>query len=164
MASNAYPSDSAAKFVVRLPDGMRERFAEAAKANGRTMNAEMVAALQASLDRTKDEEIERLQKEIKRLEGETAPYRLTISRERADLLSSQLFAIRLAKAIPPEALQSDPELYSEAYELLKRERQVMLEVLEASILNFAELPGLLRTSEDRAVPRSSGWKPQALPT
>ena len=38
------------KFMVRMPDGMRERIAEQATANNRSMNAEVVARLQASLD------------------------------------------------------------------------------------------------------------------
>ena len=42
------PSRTAEQFVVRLPDGMRERIAEAAKASGRSMNAEIVLRLQDS--------------------------------------------------------------------------------------------------------------------
>ena len=38
------------KFMLRFPNGMRDRIAEAAKTNGRTMNAEVVARLQASFD------------------------------------------------------------------------------------------------------------------
>ena len=38
------------KFIVRLPDGMRDRIAEAAKANNRSMNSEIVARLLASFD------------------------------------------------------------------------------------------------------------------
>lgn len=45
-----YPSEQADKFVVRFPDGMRDRIAEAAKAAGRSMNAEIVARLEASFD------------------------------------------------------------------------------------------------------------------
>ncbi len=37
------------KFIVRFPDGMRERIADAAKANNRSMNAEIVARLEMSL-------------------------------------------------------------------------------------------------------------------
>ena len=37
------------KFMLRLPDGMRDRIAEAAKANNRSMNAEIVSRLEASL-------------------------------------------------------------------------------------------------------------------
>jgi hypothetical protein len=43
------PSDLAEKFVLRLPDGMRDEIAKAAKANGRSMNSEIVARLQRSL-------------------------------------------------------------------------------------------------------------------
>ena len=35
------------KFLVRMPEGMRERIAEVAKANNRSMNSEIVAALEA---------------------------------------------------------------------------------------------------------------------
>ncbi|MEL6362304.1 MAG: Arc family DNA-binding protein [Pseudomonadota bacterium] len=37
------------KFMLRLPDGMRERIKAAAAANGRSMNAEIVAQLDAAL-------------------------------------------------------------------------------------------------------------------
>ena len=44
------PSDLADKFMLRLPEGMRDRIADAAKANNRSMNAELVARIQASFD------------------------------------------------------------------------------------------------------------------
>ncbi len=37
------------KFVVRFPDGMRDAIAERAKANGRSMNSEIVQILQDAL-------------------------------------------------------------------------------------------------------------------
>lgn len=40
------PSRTADQFVLRLPDGMRDTIAEAAKANNRSMNAEIIARLQ----------------------------------------------------------------------------------------------------------------------
>jgi predicted DNA-binding protein len=43
------PSVSQDKFIIRLPDGMRERIKEAADANGRTMTAEIVWRLEKSL-------------------------------------------------------------------------------------------------------------------
>ncbi len=46
-----FPSDKADKFVVRFPDGMRDCLKEAAHANNRSMNAEIVARLSASLER-----------------------------------------------------------------------------------------------------------------
>jgi hypothetical protein len=39
------------KFLVRLPDGMRDRLAEAARANRRSMTAEVNHRLQASFDK-----------------------------------------------------------------------------------------------------------------
>ncbi len=44
----AYPSETADKYVVRFPDGMRDMIAAAAKRNQRTMNAEIVSRLAAS--------------------------------------------------------------------------------------------------------------------
>ncbi|MGB3486653.1 MAG: Arc family DNA-binding protein [Xanthobacteraceae bacterium] len=41
-----YPSQQQDRFIVRLPDGMRDRIKEAAEKNNRSMNAEIVAALE----------------------------------------------------------------------------------------------------------------------
>jgi len=45
-----YSSRTADKFVVRLPDGMREQIAEVAKESHRSMNSEIIARLKKSLD------------------------------------------------------------------------------------------------------------------
>jgi len=45
-----YPSEKQERFIVRLPDGMRDQIAEAAKSNNRTMNAEVVSRLQKSFE------------------------------------------------------------------------------------------------------------------
>lgn len=42
------PSRHEDKFMVRMPEGMRDRIQEAAKDNNRSMNAEVVARLDAS--------------------------------------------------------------------------------------------------------------------
>lgn len=48
------PQDSesrhADKYIVRFPDGMRDRLKEAAHANGRSMNAEIIARIQLTFD------------------------------------------------------------------------------------------------------------------
>lgn len=46
MARPSYPSDKKEQFMVRLPAGMRDRIAAAAERNGRSMNAEIVQALE----------------------------------------------------------------------------------------------------------------------
>lgn len=50
MSKDLPPSRTADQFVVRLPDGMRDRIAQAAKANNRSMNAEIVARLRTSFE------------------------------------------------------------------------------------------------------------------
>ncbi|WP_370194369.1 MULTISPECIES: Arc family DNA-binding protein [Aurantimonas] len=45
-----YPSQLAERFQVRMPDGLRDRLRQAAEANKRSMNAEIVARLDASFD------------------------------------------------------------------------------------------------------------------
>ena len=45
-----YPSETQDRFLVRFPEGMRAKIAELSKANNRSMNAEIIARLQASLD------------------------------------------------------------------------------------------------------------------
>jgi plasmid stability protein len=44
-----YSSRTADKFVVRLPDGMREQVAEVARTHHRSMNSEIIARLELSL-------------------------------------------------------------------------------------------------------------------
>lgn len=48
MTTKPYPSQTQDRYIVRFPDGMRDRIAEAAKASGRSMNAEIVNRLEAS--------------------------------------------------------------------------------------------------------------------
>ncbi|MFP1868689.1 Arc family DNA-binding protein [Lonsdalea quercina] len=45
-----YPSQMQDKFNLRFPDGMRDAVAERAKANGRSMNSEIVQIIQDALD------------------------------------------------------------------------------------------------------------------
>jgi Arc-like DNA binding domain len=45
---NPYPSELADKFILRLPDGMRDRIAAASKLNKRSMNAEIVERIEKS--------------------------------------------------------------------------------------------------------------------
>lgn len=48
-AKPVYPSDVADKVLVRMPDGMRDRLKELGKVNKRTLNAEIIARLEASM-------------------------------------------------------------------------------------------------------------------
>jgi len=44
-----YPSELKERFIVRMPEGMRDQIAEEAAANHRSMNSEIIARLQGSL-------------------------------------------------------------------------------------------------------------------
>lgn len=48
MARKPYPSEQADRFIIRMPDGLRDRIAQVAKENNRSMNAEIIARLEAS--------------------------------------------------------------------------------------------------------------------
>ncbi len=49
MAREPYPSETQDRFLLRMPDGMRDRLKAEAEANKRSMNAEIVARLEVSL-------------------------------------------------------------------------------------------------------------------
>lgn len=49
MKQALYSSRTADKFVVRLPDGMRERIADVARNHHRSMNSEIISRLERSL-------------------------------------------------------------------------------------------------------------------
>jgi hypothetical protein len=53
-SEKTFPSDEADKYVVRFPPGMRDALKKAAHANNRTLNAEVVARLGASLEEAPD--------------------------------------------------------------------------------------------------------------
>ena len=61
------------KFILRFPDGMRDLIAEAAKANNRSMNAEVVSRLQDSFEKRETRIsggiAQMLDKHLKKLEG-----------------------------------------------------------------------------------------------
>lgn len=53
--NDKFPSDKQDKFMLRLPAGMRDKIAQEAKSNSRSMNAEIVQRLEASFRRSMDD-------------------------------------------------------------------------------------------------------------
>lgn len=49
-SETAYDSRTADKFVLRLPEGLRARISQVAEKNHRSMNGEMIARIDGSLD------------------------------------------------------------------------------------------------------------------
>jgi predicted DNA-binding protein len=77
------------KFILRLPDGMRERLAEVAESQGRTMNAVVIGALAEYLTGAKsvESQLAGIEKAILALTDKVAQQNETVSqlvKERAD--------------------------------------------------------------------------------
>jgi hypothetical protein len=60
------PGRGSDQFPLRLPDGMRQRIQKIAKANGRSMNAEIIARLKDSFDNNSG--LDELRVRVKKLE------------------------------------------------------------------------------------------------
>ena len=76
-ATQNYPSRTADKFVVRLPEGMRDRIADVAKQHHRSMNSEIIARLEHSL------------LDLPILPEQTQPSRQALNEQLDDLSSSE---------------------------------------------------------------------------
>ena len=61
------------KFMLRLPDGMRDRIKAAAEANSRSMNAEIVHTLEEKYPPEKDDAVDVLIEKLERLKGAPNP-------------------------------------------------------------------------------------------
>lgn len=73
--------------MLRFPDGMRDRIAEVAKVNGRSMNAEIISRLEASfnLEPLKDAKRD----ELVKLVNDAIDERMEIEKEKARLAQDQ---------------------------------------------------------------------------
>lgn len=50
MSRAKFPSEEKEKFMLRMPEGLREKLASVAQANGRSMNSELITRIEASFD------------------------------------------------------------------------------------------------------------------
>ena len=76
MPKTGAPSDLADKFVLRLPPGLKDRLAAAAKETGRSINSEIVGRLEQSLERFSS--IEHIAQQIDELRKELELIRSTV--------------------------------------------------------------------------------------
>jgi predicted DNA-binding protein len=75
------PGRGSDQFIVRLPDGMRERIADIAADSGRSMNAVVVEALVLHLDHVGNDaalqelwdKVERLESKVEQLDAQINP-------------------------------------------------------------------------------------------
>lgn len=124
---NLYPSDQADKVLVRMPDGMRDRLKEVAKANNRTLNAEIVARLERSF--TAEKEVEQIAFEsgfeASMLREDVARLTKLLESQKAE---AQKFLQEQSKVMAAEVLK---HLYSEAGETIEAARQAAAELKAA---------------------------------
>lgn len=100
------------KYIIRFPDGMRPSIAEAARANNRSMNAEIVARLQASFEGSGADDAEVLMEMARDLFA---------TRQMAVILRHQVqaMAIELSKRGCPKDLLSGPREALSATEFIE---------------------------------------------
>lgn len=98
------------KFMLRLPDGMRDRIGALAKESGRSMNAEIVARLERSLNQgAADYDAEDVMALISRITAESAKHGVQV---KVEFLRSPENILEVAKKsghLPPNATLADLE-------------------------------------------------------
>ena len=99
--SSTSPSQKADKFLLRLPEGIRDQVAKEALANNRTMTKEMVLRLQASFEPQPTER-------IKELELQLAQQRTETSIERSKANQYGIALILIASRVTPETFADKP--------------------------------------------------------
>ena len=102
MERKPFPSETQERFIVRFPDGMRDRIAEAAKANNRSMNAEIVARLEESFQSHNK----------KFISGDTMAGLVTSNPAVQHMAAQQMYKATL------ELVRDNPEFKKEIQELL----------------------------------------------
>jgi predicted DNA-binding protein len=79
------PGRGSDQFVIRFPEGMRDRLAKVAAANGRSMNAELVHRLETSM--TESGILKYAEAELQKIKAEVAQYMATMDQKFSDLES-----------------------------------------------------------------------------
>ena len=150
------------KYIVRFPDGMRDKLKAEAKANNRTLNAEIVARLAQKPDDGLD--VLLLNARVAQLETQLKIVQagLNISRLAAQLLLLESPAIdglksyhaltRSIEAAMEGAPESEPEMFEERLAAAKSAIEKLL-AMHKEIMKFSFPPG---TSLDKMADLTSG--------
>lgn len=128
--------DRYTRITLRIPKDLHQKLGSAADETSKSLNAEIVGRLQASLEMPEGEELKSLYKDL-----ELA--RLTAHKERNDGLGAKLLAVQLVDLADPKKLAAKPSLVSAAMSLKAQEREIMLDMMEHSILGLTQIPGLI---------------------
>lgn len=95
--ADKFPSDKQDKFMLRLPAGMRDKIAQEAKSNSRSMNAEIVTRLEGTFPKeielelleSRKSELLKVDWQIEYVQDELYKQRRHFSRVTVDVLSNE---------------------------------------------------------------------------
>lgn len=124
MSKELPPSRTAEQFVVRFPEGMRDRISEAAKANNRSMNAEIVVRLQQSFETRNDTEWQlRVAIRTNAVCLQTVWHHMELLRANIDRLNHEVG--QMAEKAPPDLLAQLKESEAELNQLHARNAELL---------------------------------------
>ena len=95
------------KYIVRFPPGVRDRIAEEAKKNNRSMNAELVARIESSFD---DKDQTALLATVARLNVNLADAELDMHLQYLDAAGLAIDLHSAVKNIPDDLIKNDPAI------------------------------------------------------
>lgn len=152
MTKNApFPSQVAEKYVVRFPEGMRDRIAEAAKANNRSMNSEIVARLEESFSPPANNDANTL--------FALAQLQYNLVEERTKLYQARLFLVEFATTTEDLLAQAEKgielkrdfvKIFSRQIERALTEHMVALRDLDTLEIDVRRAKQNLLDSYDKA--------------
>lgn len=120
MSKDLPPSRTADQFVVRFPDGMRDQIAALAKANNRSMNAEIVARLQQTL-------MTKLHAEMRPLEGSGLVVRVSHPNHAEDTAKVSDEALEVVKRVDERLRRIEEVIGTARVELVAPAARVSIE-------------------------------------
>lgn len=128
-----YPSQLADRLILRLPDGMHTQIHAAAMANGRSMNGEVIARLQASFHSTGDADVDltgRVEERLNEARLETTKAERRTAEFQVQYLEDRLADAKNRNALGAEIAALEKRLddaRSDLHALLLRVRQLLEE-------------------------------------
>lgn len=135
------PTGQIAPFGLRMLPELKEKIEQSARESGRSMNAEIVARLEASLDPENNPAT--LKQRILELEGDAALGALHASQAKSDLLAAQLLVVQIAKMCPPGVIPKDSVTSQLLQRTLDKEGDLIKESIENMIDGLLNVKGAI---------------------
>lgn len=142
------PTGSVAPLGLRLLPELRDKIEAAARTNGRSLNAEVSARLQASFETPSTERIQALELEL-------AQQRVATAEERAKAIQYSLTLMAVAAHAPPAALANSPTVAAIVKEVTTNRNAKMLaaarQMLADAVQTVADIDQQIAASQTKPV-------------